>query len=146
MCRKIKDRYPFLILNKILLKKVVIKMKKYFVFGVSFFSLFIFTNATFESELLSNDTLYLDVYYESLCPDSARFINTQLSNAFNSIKSILNIKLVPFGKANVSYLSILFYQLVLIIYIFSLLKLKIQIYGHLCVNMVLMSVMETCFM
>ena len=57
--------------------------------------------ASFESELLSNDTLYLNVYYESLCPDSARFINTQLSSAFTQVRDILNITFVPFGKANV---------------------------------------------
>jgi len=56
--------------------------------------------ATFESELLSNDTLYLNVYYESLCPDSARFINTQLSTAYTQVRDILNITFVPFGKAN----------------------------------------------
>ena len=44
----------------------------------------------------------LDVYYESLCPDSRRFIMTQLFPSWNKINSFVNVRLVPFGKASVS--------------------------------------------
>lgn len=51
--------------------------------------------------------LQLAVYYESLCPDSARFIVEQLQPLKRSpLGKYVDVTLVPFGKANVSiYLS-----------------------------------------
>lgn len=40
--------------------------------------------------------------YESLCPDSIKFINEQLYPAWNELKPYVNIKFVPFGKSSVS--------------------------------------------
>ena len=42
------------------------------------------------------------VYYEALCPDSASFINGELKRVYSLIPHIVNIKLIPFGKASVS--------------------------------------------
>lgn len=40
------------------------------------------------------------VYYETLCPDSIKFITSQLYPVYTSgLKSRLNVTLVPYGKA-----------------------------------------------
>uniref|UniRef100_A0A182QA48 Gamma-interferon inducible lysosomal thiol reductase n=1 Tax=Anopheles farauti TaxID=69004 RepID=A0A182QA48_9DIPT len=39
------------------------------------------------------------VYYESLCPDSARFVNEQLYPVAKTFKKNLELHLVPFGKS-----------------------------------------------
>jgi len=45
--------------------------------------------------------LRVDVYYESLCPDSARFINDQLYPAKRGpLGKYFDVNLVPFGKAS----------------------------------------------
>lgn len=41
----------------------------------------------------------MKVYYESLCPDSAAFINRQLSPAAKDLLQYIDLKLVPFGKS-----------------------------------------------
>jgi len=43
----------------------------------------------------------IDVYYETLCPDSIQFIRRQLYPTFNKIGQIMDINLVPYGKAEV---------------------------------------------
>jgi len=45
----------------------------------------------------------LGVYLESLCPDSKRFINNQLTPAFNILSQILDIDFVPFGNSKWTY-------------------------------------------
>lgn len=45
----------------------------------------------------------LDVFYETLCPDSIQFIKSQLYPTFLSIGEIMDINLFPYGKAKVSY-------------------------------------------
>ncbi|XP_052869396.1 GILT-like protein 1 [Anopheles cruzii] len=40
------------------------------------------------------------VYYESLCPDSAKFVNDQLYPAAKMFKNNLELHLVPFGKSS----------------------------------------------
>ena len=52
----------------------------------------------------SDEKVKLSIYYESLCRDSAAFITKQLSQAYNKIFGIIDVKLYPFGKANVSLL------------------------------------------
>ena len=40
------------------------------------------------------------VYYESLCPDSIRFIKNQLVPAYDTVKDHIRVTLVPYGKAS----------------------------------------------
>lgn len=42
----------------------------------------------------------MDIYYESLCPDSVRFISQQLAPNYEAFKENLDITFVPFGKSN----------------------------------------------
>lgn len=49
----------------------------------------------------NNQNVVLTVYYESLCPDSRRFITTKLTPLHPDIKDFVDLKLKPFGKANV---------------------------------------------
>jgi interferon gamma-inducible protein 30 len=45
----------------------------------------------------------LSIYYESICPDSRRFVLDQLIPTYDKLNQYLDIDLVPFGNANVSY-------------------------------------------
>lgn len=44
----------------------------------------------------------IDIYYESLCPDSVKFINNQLYPNWAQISPYVNLQFVPFGKSKVS--------------------------------------------
>ena len=44
----------------------------------------------------------VDVYYETLCPDSIGFLVRQLIPSYDSLSSIIQLNLIPFGKAEVS--------------------------------------------
>ena len=46
----------------------------------------------------------MDVYYESLCPDSRNFLVNQLASNWNVLSSFVNLRLIPFGKASVRLL------------------------------------------
>ncbi|CAH0599424.1 unnamed protein product [Chrysodeixis includens] len=39
------------------------------------------------------------VYYESLCPDSKRFITAQLAPVWRDFRGVVKVKLVPYGKS-----------------------------------------------
>lgn len=52
------------------------------------------------SGILQN--VHVTVYYETLCPDSQRFITQQLYPAWKDLKDHLVLEFVPFGKASVS--------------------------------------------
>ncbi|XP_050559734.1 GILT-like protein 1 isoform X1 [Spodoptera frugiperda] len=39
------------------------------------------------------------VYYESLCPDSKRFITTQLAPVWRDFRGVVKVKMVPYGKS-----------------------------------------------
>lgn len=43
----------------------------------------------------------VDVYYETLCPDSIQFIRQKLFPTFGKVGDIMDINLVPYGKAEV---------------------------------------------
>lgn len=43
----------------------------------------------------------LEVYYETLCPDSIAFIVNQFYPVLGQINDIINASLVPYGKATV---------------------------------------------
>ena len=53
----------------------------------------------------SATSVKLSVYYESLCPDSIRFVTRQLYPNWKYFgKDVLQVDLHPFGKANVRYI------------------------------------------
>lgn len=43
--------------------------------------------------------VHVGVYYESLCPDSIRFIQTQLSTEYANFADFIDLELIPFGKS-----------------------------------------------
>ena len=52
----------------------------------------------------ADPSVKLSVHYESLCPDSIRFVTTQLFPSWQHFgEDILQLDLNPFGKANVRY-------------------------------------------
>ena len=44
----------------------------------------------------------VDVYYETLCPDSIGFLIRQLIPSYDTMKEMMQLNLIPFGKAEVS--------------------------------------------
>ena len=42
------------------------------------------------------------MYYESLCPDSRKFITQQLYPTYQNLSQNLDVEFKPFGKASVS--------------------------------------------
>lgn len=44
----------------------------------------------------------MEIFYESLCPDSMRFLTQQLVPIYDDFKDVLDITLYPHGKSNVS--------------------------------------------
>ncbi|XP_037091268.1 gamma-interferon-inducible lysosomal thiol reductase-like, partial [Pollicipes pollicipes] len=46
--------------------------------------------------------LAVGVYYESLCPDCKNFVVDQLNVTVSRVPDLVNVTLVPWGKANVS--------------------------------------------
>lgn len=47
------------------------------------------------------DHVLVEVYYESMCPDSKYFIRQQLVPVMDKIPEIVDFRLIPYGKANV---------------------------------------------
>jgi len=47
----------------------------------------------------TSNTVKIDVYYETLCPDSIQFIRQKLYPTFGKIGEIMDINLIPYGKA-----------------------------------------------
>lgn len=56
----------------------------------------------FGDEEATRRTVTLDVYYESLCPDSIRWFKKQLLPSYDALKDHLALTFVPYGKASVS--------------------------------------------
>merc|ERR1712180_317387 len=48
---------------------------------------------------LSCHSLNIDLYYESLCPDSTRFIADQIPETWSALKEDISINFVPYGFA-----------------------------------------------
>jgi hypothetical protein len=51
--------------------------------------------------------ILVTVFYEALCPDSRSFFTKQLLPTFEKIPHLIQINLVPYGKAKVSSLDII---------------------------------------
>ncbi len=54
----------------------------------------------------SNETsnkISIQIYYESLCPDSQNFVEEQLYPAYQALGNYLQIDFKPFGNAQVSF-------------------------------------------
>ena len=47
----------------------------------------------------TDNKVKISVFYEALCPDSIDFIRNQLWPTYESLKNILDVDLVPYGKA-----------------------------------------------
>lgn len=54
----------------------------------------------------------ITVFYEALCPDSRSFFTKQLLPTFEKLPHLIQINLVPYGKAKVSVFG---YSLLLLI-------------------------------
>lgn len=76
---------------------------KYSIFVISL--LFIYQEVI---ECRESPKVKIDVYYETLCPDSIQFIRRQLYPTYQKIGEIMDISLIPYGKAEVSLKSFSF--------------------------------------
>ncbi|KAL4711241.1 hypothetical protein ACJJTC_019082 [Scirpophaga incertulas] len=47
----------------------------------------------------ADEKVKIAVYYESLCPDSKRFITEQLAPVWRDFRGAVKVKLVPYGKS-----------------------------------------------
>lgn len=45
----------------------------------------------------------ISIYYETLCPDSRRFFLHQLAPTYEKLNRYMDVELIPYGHANVSY-------------------------------------------
>ncbi|XKL59294.1 hypothetical protein PGB90_000310 [Kerria lacca] len=52
-------------------------------------------------ELQPQQKINISIYYESLCPDSKLFITQYFYPAYEIFSNYLNIRFIPFGKANI---------------------------------------------
>lgn len=79
----------------------------------SAFCLFLFISkkvkATFCNLFSVQDTLKVSLYYESLCPDSVRFVVRQLYPGFLKLGDILDLDFIPYGFATVSITHLILY-------------------------------------
>lgn len=53
-------------------------------------------------EVGKSNRVALDVYYESLCPDSRNFLVNQLAPKWQYLSTFVDLRLIPFGKATYS--------------------------------------------
>lgn len=60
-------------------------------------------STTVKNALSQSNPVNIEVYFESYCPDSIRFINNQLYPAWKNFKGldVIDLKLFPYGKAEV---------------------------------------------
>nr|CAH0105245.1 unnamed protein product [Daphnia galeata] len=52
-----------------------------------------------EEHELKDDHVFIEIYYESMCPDSKYFIKHQLIPTVEKIPEIIDFRLIPYGKA-----------------------------------------------
>lgn len=52
-------------------------------------------------EKVSGTPVLVMVYYEALCPDSKNFVLKQLKTSFDRAPDLMEIQLIPYGKATV---------------------------------------------
>ncbi|XP_014097357.2 GILT-like protein 1 [Bactrocera oleae] len=60
---------------------------------------FVVSTSAQGGQSVAANKLDVTILYESLCPDSIRFMGRQLAPAYGNLKQNLNINLVPFGKS-----------------------------------------------
>nr|XP_027203806.1 GILT-like protein 1 [Dermatophagoides pteronyssinus] len=111
LLKKNLDQFLFFISKKLRNRNYKTKMMNHQLFLYSTFSmtiLFICWSWTTASELEqiinNNDNtnkskIKVDVYYETLCPDSIQFLLRQLVPNYDRIKDKADLRLYPFGKA-----------------------------------------------
>ncbi|XP_023329243.1 gamma-interferon-inducible lysosomal thiol reductase isoform X2 [Eurytemora carolleeae] len=63
-------------------------------------SSFIKIKVTDKLEAQEKESVRVDVYYECLCPDSRHFVVHQLFPAWSLLKEIMEVNLIPYGKAS----------------------------------------------
>ena len=68
---------------------------------VNFINLFK-SNAQSADNESNKNVVNVDVYYESLCSDSMRWIVNQFVPSYSELKRHIHVTLVPYGKATVS--------------------------------------------
>lgn len=71
--------------------------------------------------MATDQPVLVEAYFESLCPDSIRFITTQLYPTWQKLEKtgIMSVRIIPFGKAIVSlYMLFLVHNLNINIYIY----------------------------
>ena len=61
-------------------------------------------------QIQGRESVNIQVYYESLCPDSINFITQQLYPTYQALGNYMNIEFIPFGNADVSILDSNIYQ------------------------------------
>ncbi|XP_076293987.1 uncharacterized protein LOC143215601 [Lasioglossum baleicum] len=72
-----------------------------FVFCSAFLVISIFVQQKpVSADEASNKVIDVDVYYESLCPDSKQWIRVQLAESYYILKDYIRLNLIPYGKAN----------------------------------------------
>ncbi|XP_053623307.1 GILT-like protein 1 isoform X2 [Plodia interpunctella] len=61
--------------------------------------LFVLVCGAFAKNKKDDHKVKIAVYYESLCPDSKKFITSQLAPVWRDFKGVIKVKLVPYGKS-----------------------------------------------
>ena len=59
-------------------------------------------------QIQGKESVNIQVYYESLCPDSINFITQQLYPTYQALGNYMNIEFIPFGNADVSFSDLSF--------------------------------------
>ena len=58
---------------------------------------------SFQEHELKDNHIFIEIYYESMCPDSKYFIKHQLIPTVEKIPEIIDFRLIPYGKAKVTH-------------------------------------------